>query len=158
MKLVLANLLLFTTACLNAQSVDRNVAATSGNMLANVSATINFTIGEPIVGFISNETSIDQGFWAGSLFVEPLTEEENLGDILVYPNPVKDMLTLFTANKEINGIDLFSVNGQRVLKQLVDTQQLEHQIDMSHITRGVYVLRLFMKEDQEEKLFKIIKN
>jgi len=158
MKLLPIYILIFTTVHLSAQSVDKTVMASAGNTMSGSEVTIGFTIGEPIVGMtVSKSGSIDQGFWAGSLQVEAITAEKNLDGIVVYPNPVENELTIFTDNNEIFGITLFGMNGQRVFKQNVENTQLEHTIDLSYLSKGVYVLRLFTQEDAEAKLFKIIK-
>lgn len=158
MKSILTYYLSLTTACLGAQSVGKSVVAIAGNTMTVSEVAIGYTIGEPIVGYIITENSIDQGFWAGSLQVENITGQKDLNGIAVYPNPVVDELTIFNDSNEIYGITLFGVDGRRVLMQTVEATQLEHKIDLSYLSKGVYVLRLLMKEDADEKLFKIIKN
>lgn len=157
MKLLLTYLLLFITVCLSAQTMAKNTVSNAGAELANFEATISFTIGEPIVGMIANNGSIDQGFWAGSLFVEPITTEEELAGIVVYPNPMINELNIQTNNNPVFGITMFAVNGKMALKQKVKSTQLEHKIDVSHLARGMYVLRLTVENSQEEKVFKVIK-
>lgn len=157
MKLLLTYFLTFGGALLSAQSFDKTVIASAGSKMTTSSITLSYTIGEPIVGMASNESSIDQGFWAGSLQVVAITAEKNLDGIRVYPNPVENELNIFTDNNEIFGITLFGMNGQRVFNQNVENTQLEHTIDLGYLSKGVYVLRLFMKDNAEAKLFKIIK-
>ena len=157
MKLLLTYFLTFTGALISAQTIDKDVTASAGSEMSTSEFTIGYTIGEPIVGMAKAEGSVDQGFWTGSLKVEPITAENDLDGIKVYPNPVENELTIFTDNNEIFGITLFGMNGQRVFKQNVASTQLEHTIDLSYLSKGVYILRLFIKDDAEEKLFKIIK-
>ncbi len=158
MKLLLTYFLILIAAALSAQSVDKTIMASAGGIMAVSEVTISYTIGEPLVGFIADENSIYQGFWAGSLQVENITEQKDLDGIVVYPNPVVNELTIFTDYNEIYGITLFGVDGRRVLKQMVEATQLEHKIDLSYLSKGIYVLRLFMQDDTAGKLFKIIKN
>lgn len=157
MKSLLTYFLILTATALSAQSTDKTIMASAGSTMSISEVTINYTIGEPIVGFVATENSIDQGFWAGSLEVENITEQKDLDGIVVYPNPVVNELSIFTDNNEIYGITLFGLDGRRVLKQTVEATQLEHKINLSHLSKGVYVLRLFIKDDAEGKLFKIIK-
>lgn len=157
MKILLSLYLIFSAVSLSAQYVDKTVMANAGNSLVGSEVSMDFTIGEPIVGLVHNELSIDQGFWAGSLRVEPLQPEKELGGIVVYPNPVGDELNIFTNSNRLVGITLFSVNGQRVLKEKVEASQLEHHINVNHLSKGTYVLSLFLEESTEEKMFKIIK-
>lgn len=157
MKLLLNCLFLFTTACLSAQTMAKNTVSNAGIEMSNPEYTVSFTIGEPIIGLISNNESIDQGFWAGSLFVEPITPKEELGGIVIYPNPMINELNIQTNNNPIFGVTMFAVNGKMALKQKVESTQVEHKIDVSHLAKGMYVLRLSVEESQEEKLFKVIK-
>jgi len=157
MKQLLTFITIFSITVLGAQSIDKTVIAAAGSIYSTPETSISFTIGEPIVGLVGGDAFIDQGFWAGSeITVESLNEEEELDGILVYPNPVESELTIFTNNKEVYGITLFAVDGRRVLKQKVESTQLEHKIDLSYLSKGMYVLRL-LTEGDGEKLFKIIK-
>lgn len=156
-KLLLATILLFAGFTTQAQEISKFVTSIGGEPIANASNSINFTIGEPLIGFVSNNGSVDQGFWAGSLQVEPITVEEDLDGIVIYPNPVEEELNIYAGANQIYGITLFAVNGQMTLKKKVDATLLEHRINTSHLAKGMYVLRLFTQEDKQEKLFKIIK-
>jgi len=144
---------------LGAQSLEKTVFSPAGQPTQNSGISINFTIGEPIVGLISDKETIGQGFWAGKgILVIPLSITESPSRIVVYPNPVVEELTVFTGDEKILGLQLFAVNAQRVLVQKVDAPQLEHKIDMSHLTKGVYVLQLYVGGNKELQEFKIIKN
>ena len=156
-KQLLATLLLCCTTSICAQAISKHVVASAGSFKTASEITISYTIGETVVGKISNENAIDQGFWAGSLQVENITEQKDLDGIVVYPNPVVDELTIFTANNELFGITLFAVDGRKVLTQRVEETLLEHKIELSYLSQGTYILRLFMK-DTQTKMFKIIKN
>jgi len=156
-KLLLITFLLVTISICKAQTIEKSVVSNAGEAQSNAELQINFTIGEALVGMVSNESSIDQGFWAGSLEVIPITEEEDLNGILIYPNPVTDELNIYADSNAVFGITLFAVNGKRVLKQKVDSTLLEHKINTSHLAKGMYVLRLFVQDSDQEKLFKVIK-
>ena len=157
MKLLLTYSLIGIATCINAQTLDKTMISSGGESLSNADIQVNLTIGEPLVGIIENELSLDQGFWAGGLRVEPMLEEEELGGIIIYPNPVEDQLNIFTNNNAVFGITLFSVDGRMAMKKQVDSSLLEHNINLSFLAKGVYVLRLFVEDDKQEKLFKIIK-
>lgn len=157
MKLLLTFLLLFFTATLTAQTMAKNTVSNAGIEMSNSEYTVSFTIGEPIIGLIANNESIDQGFWAGSLFVEPITVEKELGGITVYPNPMVNELHIETNNNPVYGITMFAVNGKMALKQKVESTLLEHKIEVSHLAKGMYILRLLIEGTDEEKLFKVIK-
>lgn len=156
-KLLLATILLFAGFATQAQEISKFVTSIGGETIANASNSINFTIGEPLIGLVANNESVDQGFWAGSLQVEPITVEEDLNGILIYPNPVEEELNIYAGTNKIYGITLFAVNGKRALKKKVDSFLIEHKINTSHLAKGMYVLRLFIQDSNQEKLFKVIK-
>jgi len=157
MKFLLFNILLFITIGLSGQTAAKNTISNAGIEMSSPEYTISFTVGEPIVGMISNNESIDQGFWAGSLFVEPITEEKELGGIVIYPNPMINELNIQTNNNPVLGVTMFAVNGKMALKQKVESTELNHKIDVSHLAKGMYVLRLTIENVKEEKLYKVIK-
>ena len=158
MKLLLTHLFLGLATYASAQTVGRTVIASGGEALTNGNIQLNSTIGEPLIGMVTNELIIDQGFWAGSLFVEPLTPVKTLGGIVVFPNPVENNLNIFTNNNKVYGITLFSMEGRMVLQKKVDEAITEHRIDASILAKGVYILQVFVEGESEEKLFKVIKN
>lgn len=158
MKLLLTYILILSIAMLSAQTIDKTTVASAGNTMSNTEFSIGFTVGEPLIGMVHNEVSIDQGFWAGSLMVEPITAVEDLNGIIVYPNPVIDHLNLYTGGNRVYGITLFGLDGKRALKQKVDASLMEHSINLSYLSTGIYVMHLFVEGNNEEKLFKVIKN
>lgn len=140
------------------QTSDRQVVASAGGEMASKFQNISFTVGESAVGYISEEYSVDQGFWASEgILVIPLSPEEPEIEIRVFPNPVVEELTVTTAGNELLAMQVFSVNSQRVLVQSVHENKAEHKIDMSHISKGVYILQLLIN-GKGLKEYKIIKN
>ncbi|MRH99612.1 T9SS type A sorting domain-containing protein [Kriegella sp. EG-1] len=148
---------LLISTSVNAQSLEKSITANAGISFTESNSALAFTIGEPIIGAISEKESIQQGFWAGGLFVENITTEDDLAGISVYPNPVANVLTVYTNHKKVYGVTLFSVSGQRVLIQNITSEQLEHHLDVNHLAKGVYVLHLYVEGYNNGKLFKILK-
>ncbi|WP_405416103.1 T9SS type A sorting domain-containing protein [Maribacter sp. Asnod1-A12] len=149
---------LFYSICSIAQSIDRNVVASQGNTLGNADISVGFTVGEPLVGLIAGDGAVDQGFWTGyGLLIIPLSLEEDDIEILVYPNPVIESVTVTSPEHSIDGMELFAINGQKVSSQLFNTANNEYEIDMTTHANGVYVLRLYIAERMEIKEYKLIK-
>lgn len=149
---------LFYSICSIAQSIDRSVVASQGNTLGNADISVGFTVGEPLVGLIAGDGAVDQGFWTGyDLLIIPLSLEEDNIEILVYPNPVTESVTVTSPESSIDGMELFAINGQKVSSQFFDTGNTENEIDMTTHANGVYVLRLYVAERTEIKEYKLIK-
>jgi len=75
-------------------------------------------------------------------------EEQSMSDVLIYPNPVSDMLTI--ARNDHNGTEVtlrvFDMIGKEVYTGSSFNTTI--QIDMSAFSKGIYVLRLENKENQ----------
>ena len=64
--------------------------------------------------------------------------ESNLNAVKVFPNPVKDVVTIDASNSmDISKLELFSVTGQLVFKG-----ESTNTIEMSNFNSGVYMLRI----------------
>ena len=102
-----------------------NTGSTSDSLFKNV--------------FILNPSAIDEN-----------SESENT--ILIYPNPAKDFIILKNINSKniIKQVRIFNLNGQ-----LVCHKKMKTKIDISQLPKGVYILRIGLKE--EEIHYKLIK-
>ena len=142
-----------------AQHSSRTVFANAGEPLSSENIRLHFTIGEPIVGLIQNgNASLDQGFWAGLNIMDPLAPNTvNETGIVVYPIPVEDELNIATGQRQLFGLQLFAIDRRMVLSTTTDVEQVAHQIDTSTLTPGTYVLQLFLRDENDTVLFKIIK-
>ena len=97
-KLLLSLLLLIiATYITNAQSISKQVIGSGGVAISNGTHSINFTIGESIVGEIQTGETIHQGFWAA------VSEENTLGienhsvlaeEIAIFPNPASNFIQI----------------------------------------------------------------
>ena len=76
------------------------------------------------------------------------------GDMRIYPNPVKNTVTVETKQSGGEGtLSIFNVSGQELLKQQVVSAKT--QLDLRGFARGVYTIRL-LKNDKVE-VRKIVK-
>jgi hypothetical protein len=134
------------------------VVASQGNSLSTNDISLAFTVGEPLVGLVAENGAIDQGFWAGyGLLIIPLNIEDDDIEIVLYPNPVIESVTVASPEHSIDGIELFAINGQKVSSQVFDTDDTDYEIDMAQLSNGIYVLRLYLEERTEIKEYKLIK-
>lgn len=149
--------LLFIATFSFAQSIGRSVISSVGGIMNSSDINVSFTIGEPVVGLVANNNSVDQGFWAGNgILIIPLNIEEE-DDIIVYPNPVIEHVVVAAPKSNIYGIELFAVNGQRVSSQIIEAEKTEYEIDMTYFSNGVYVLKLYLEGGLETQEYKLIK-
>lgn len=69
--------------------------------------------------------------------------------ITIIPNPSKDKITILSpALTGITQLSIFNVSGEKVIERLL--RDTETQIDISALTRGVYIVRV-----QNEKMVEV---
>lgn len=137
----------------------KSVVAAYGNV-TNQTGSVTFSIGQVVNNYESNPThSINQGvqqpFEISVLNVNsPIASTINL---LAYPNPTRDILTLEVNNFEGNNFQyhLISMNGAVLQNQKITSAM--SLIQFKELPVGVYLLKI-TKENKEIKTFKIIKN
>ncbi len=89
-----------------------------------------------------------------SILVGMNDQDKGQGGMRIYPNPVKNTLTVETLQTPVNGtLSLFNIGGQELLTQKVTSSKT--QLDMTRFATGVYTIRL-MKNDRVE-VRKIVK-
>lgn len=64
-------------------------------------------------------------------------DDTNPIDVMVYPNPVSDVL-IIKSNEVIKGVELYSISGHRINTSIYTL----NSIDMSQLSEGVYLLRI----------------
>ncbi|MFB9057947.1 T9SS type A sorting domain-containing protein [Mariniflexile ostreae] len=57
----------------------------------------------------------------------------------VYPNPANDYITILSADVKISSAEIFSLLGQKVLSQ---NMSKNNRIDVSHLSKGIYMLKI----------------
>ncbi len=83
-----------------------------------------------------------------------LTIAENNGiDVIIYPNPVIDVLNIANQDTEIQSIAIYDLNGKKTLENI---NILNKQIDVSFLTQGVYFIKIVdtMNRVQTKKVIK----
>ncbi|MFA6923902.1 MAG: T9SS type A sorting domain-containing protein [Bacteroidales bacterium] len=141
------------------QSVSPEVIASSGEYFIGTNATLSWTLGEPVTEtFTGTNNILTQGFQQKYDIGAIIEEKENLYQISVFPNPVKDVL-----NVNINlGFDnqytsqLFDMQGQ-LLTSNSFTGNTEN-INMASFSVGSYFLKINNSKGETIKTFKIVRN
>ena len=107
------------------------------------------------IGFINViATSLDGSNIQGSkiISIEDLTGiNEKFNQNSIYPNPFKNKI-FFKENKDIEFVQINSIEGRLIYKG-----SFKPSIDMSSYNNGLYIVKLFFKNDEQENLM-VIKN
>jgi hypothetical protein len=75
---------------------------------------------------------------------KPLAIDENAiaSNISVYPNPTTGELRIESGELRISNVEIFDVYGRKVSSS-VSFMSPETMIDVSHLTAGIYILKIF---------------
>ncbi len=74
----------------------------------------------------------------------------------IYPNPVKDILYIYSVDERAENIELINLQGVIVFRSLTNKSQFQ-KIDLSSLSKGVYLLKI-INDKNIDKVFKIEKN
>ena len=132
------------------QNQKLEVIISAGDFSANSNYNVTWTVGEPVIKTIGNQTHV-VGVWN----YIPTDIEAS-----VYPNPMSTDLNLsFPALNELQGKYQFVVYD--LLYKPVFISQIESEeenYDLSFLGNGTYLVQLMDEDGQFLKTFKIIKN
>ncbi|GHC56018.1 T9SS type A sorting domain-containing protein [Ulvibacter litoralis] len=153
--------MLFTLTVSQAQSLSQAVVSTSGNTINGASNTLSFTIGEPIIGAISNGEKLGQGFWLGAIEEIVLSNDDFTFEVTttVYPNPVTDYLTINFKDMVARDFEIVihDMNGKVILQKKVENNVNSETINFYNYNQGIYLLTIVQSATVKSKTFKIIK-
>ncbi|WP_430467396.1 T9SS type A sorting domain-containing protein [Winogradskyella ouciana] len=135
-----------------------------GTFLLNMDAT-SYTSGENIqYGFqfigpnINSTSQFDTEYNnLGNIVVEPAvlsTEEFELSDVSVYPNPTTSDWTIKSNSQTINSIEIFDLLGKQVME--LEPNKTDVKIDASELNVGVYLAKVY--SENGTKTIKLVKN
>jgi len=81
------------------------------------------------------------------------SKELSMAEILVYPNPAKDVITIETDGKERYAIELLTQSGSVVYQSTIEGNK--HRINLSNLSNGVYFVTV--KTDNSYRTQRIMK-
>lgn len=137
----------------------QQVVIPAGNMAQSGTGSVSYSVGQVFYEPQSTAAGkvnpgVQQPY---EIFALATNENHIKNNILVYPNPVKDYLTVdFNSEKLVKArYQLFDGTG-RIINQ-GDLKNLKNDINTSTLSAGLYMLTI-SSEGKNVKTFKIIKN
>ena len=132
----------------------QKVVSSGGDYQETSSGSLSWTIGEPVVGTVSNGNVITQGFQQSRLLIANISEIKNPKiKVLVFPNPTNDFVTIKLSEHQVYTMQLFNLNGQLLMEQKANS--IENKINMMTYSKGTYLLKL--TNNKESNTYQIIK-
>ncbi len=160
---ICTSLLLLINLHSSSQSLIRSVITVTGNSSVENNGAMTYSVGEAITGsLINTENAITQGFQQPSLrnFYDEEAAKLAINAVEVFPNPVIDKLTiLFNIRYDkILYANLFSSRGTvNINTQYTISESGSIVIEMGKYPAGLYVIHLYSKDKQIDRVFKIEK-
>lgn len=136
------------------------VLATDGSLNSTFEELTKTGIVLPSVGLhvFNIRVKDNTGVW-GPVFRNVISVQTTLGtadldlkNVVLYPNPVKDILNI-NLDKNITAVALYNVLGQEVLAKFFNSNEIA--FDISSLTSGTYFVKVVA--DNQVKTIKVIK-
>ena len=77
--------------------------------------------------------------------------------IIIYPTTVDDILTIQNSKNEAWEIRINSVDGKVVYKTNMEKNESKATIDLSHLAKGIFLVKMTRNADQKNYVEKLIK-
>lgn len=88
-----------------------------------------------------------------TLDIEEVTSNHNSNELKVFPNPFTYSISWKNKNNGTYDIELHSIKGQLVLEK----KSVENKLDVSSLSKGIYLLSIKSKSSNHKTVHKIIK-
>ena len=122
------------------------------------SLSVSWTIGEIATEtYVNDNIMLTQGFNQGNITITDISEDLFAGiNIIVYPNPVKDVFTIKTGPENSMQLkaELYNLSGLKLITEQISAGNT--LINMERYPESEYILKI-LNNLQEIKTFMIIK-
>ncbi len=109
--------------------------------------------------FHSDDSINDLGVTIDNFIIDGTlsTEDFELNNIAIYPNPSTGIFTVSTGNKAIEKVEVYDVTGKVVLtKNDFSGVNSQTNLDLTHVSTGIYFIK--MTSDNQSTVKRIMKN
>jgi hypothetical protein len=139
--------------------IAQEVISSSGTHSAGSGIALSWTIGEPVIGTVSNGSyTLTQGFHQSRLTSTSVDDLVTPGlSLTVYPNPFDDVLNVKVDEGDFSKLKftLFTLEGKQLIVKKPESDLT--RFDMQTYASGNYLLRINKKSGEPVKTFKIVK-
>ncbi|MEL7530106.1 MAG: T9SS type A sorting domain-containing protein [Bacteroidota bacterium] len=154
---IICLVLLLASLSLGAQNVKLTpeVVASAGDSYTSNTLNVDWTLGEIMTETFDGSIVLTQGFQQPSLSTTAIGGPvSSFGIVKVYPNPTSSSLSIEREKQGELQLLLLDMRGSVI--QRTSTTGLLHQLDLSELPKGIYVLRMSDRE-QASQSFRIVK-
>ena len=144
---------LFILQPAKAQSLERQVVASSGATFNQGAYTLDFTFGEMMATTFEHRDELCQGFQQAWAVITAIGSVPTEMDIKVYPNPTIDILHVEVSAK--TDLQILDLHGRVVMS--LHLAAGNEMIDVTELPAGTYIIRCMDMENRKESTFKMVK-
>jgi hypothetical protein len=95
------------------------------------------------------ETAISNNSLCKKFVITDIENKTQL-NFKVYPNPVKDYLTIENSNFNIKSIELIEINGRLIINKTTSEQKIK--LELGSLKSGLYILKINSIDNFEAKI------
>lgn len=142
----------------HSQTISKKVIGPGGQTFENGNNKLSYTVGEVVVGAMTDEDGIYQlgnGYYP-SLDLSTLNTEtpELQLQVKVFPNPATEVIYVNHPTEQFFEVAITDVSGKQILQTL---HQKEQPLSVLTLTTGTYFITVTTKESKQTNTYKIIK-
>ena len=146
----------------SAQSLSHSVIGTAGDTFHSSEGYLDWSLGEVMTEtYTKNSKILTQGFHQIEIknTVTEIKAFDPEKSNVVYPNPVRNSLTVQLTNGGSYQIEVYSPRGNKVIDQIInlESEKVQFQIDFHDLSPALYVLRILNTQTGQVSSFKIEK-
>lgn len=157
-------LLIAAIATVNAQSLERQVIASTGGYSEANGVSLSFTVGEPVIETaVSGSIVLTQGFQQPDDITTGINDKPSVTvNYTVFPNPTANSIQIdLQSDKNVEvELALYDIQGQRISMFDKSTRiegTAHEEMDLSSLAAAQYILVLSDTEGKPLKNFKVQK-
>ena len=134
----------------------QEVIGSAGQTYTTGEAIVSQTIGEAVIGTLSQGVSVSQGFHQSNPILTSSRNEDKLVNINVFPNPFTERV-LISSDLKMEFITVYDLKGSVVFQENINRGESNVELELSSLNSGQYFIHVQGEEFPDNQLLKIIK-
>jgi hypothetical protein len=155
-----AGLFAFAFQVCTAQTSKPDIVATASGNSSNVSGSLNWTVGEPLIETGSSTNNfLTQGFQQPpgiAILSVNRTNNQSGGKISAYPNPVSSSVYITSSINQPLKVDVMDLTGRKMFSKNLSGND-DNIVNMADYSNGIYLFKVYSTDGQLLQTLKIDK-
>lgn len=143
------------------QSIEPTILSNAGFQYQDDNIQFEGTLGEPLIFSLQeNDVLLSQGFHQNEIIITSIDEANTFQtSISIFPNPSSDRIYLEFDKESLSSMQakLFDRSGKLLIDMELEGLKLQHQINITDLTPGIYTLNIFDTEQHKNAAYQVTK-